>query len=504
MFTDEDDSQVRVGVKVWPDSLYAEHAGARALAVYSHDCTLRLYEVVPSQNNSAARSTKCRQIACVKAVPPSVSQRKAGTYTLGGMDLDDDDVVCLFCCEPENPLASSAAFLSIISRDDLACAGNRGLLDDESVKEIDICATILDFLLCGADHDDHLQASLHDFFSIGNGDTTRIKIDVSTSLVSCGNGYVLVHAYINIPSERDEDSDDSYGERLYDSTGHRVFLLSIKKERIVKAIRLQCHQLSELQLLASSPSKRYVNFSDSTTSSRKLCTNVMVRTINNDQDSLNLSVQISKDGTVDVKVKAMIDRHQISPFEDECTMPAIVTSDRFITAVKSPDRNILVFCEEDNDGSRHTVVHKVDIATSQLKVHDMFCLREEYVAVILGMEEDAVAGEWFGLDLEQSPKTQIVVYHISSRQEVSRCHLPYTPLFNMSCNGETIVANISNLGFVIAGGNAREVVLAALSNDDEEANQTPTKTPKVKKKRLASLASGRKKDGFARGMSMRG
>jgi hypothetical protein len=62
---------------------------------------------------------------------------------------------------------------------------------------------------------------------------------------------------------------------------------------------------------------------------------------------------------------------------------------------------------------------------------------------------------------------------------------------------------VDKFGFAIAGGNAREVARTALS-DEGDTSQTPTKTPKAKKKRLASLASGRKKDGFARGMSMRG
>jgi len=95
-----------------------------------------------------------------------------------------------------------------------------------------------------------------------------------------------------------------------------------------------------------------------------------------------------------------------------------------------------------------------------------------------------------------------VLFHISSRREIFRCPLS-TYLFCFDCIGDTIAANVSNLGFFIAGGNVREAARTSL-NDESEISQTPTKTAKAKKKRLASLASGRKKDGFARGMSMRG
>jgi hypothetical protein len=73
--------------------------------------------------------------------------------------------------------------------------------------------------------------------------------------------------------------------------------------------------------------------------------------------------------------------------------------------------------------------------------------------------------------------------------------------------------NVSNLGFVITGGNARDVARMSINEQSdttagvERAGKLlgkPGKNPKGKKKRLASGASGRKKDGFARGMSLRG
>jgi hypothetical protein len=208
---------------------------------------------------------------------------------------------------------------------------------------------------------------------------------------------------------------------------------------------------------------------------------------------------ISKNGVIDMQMKSVIDRHQF--FQENQYMEAVVTSSSVVAVTISPDDSRLIFfC-----GGGYEI-HP--IGGPSTKLFDIFCIREEYVAVILGTpqpegenDDDAIGGEWFGIE-EGSTTREVVVFHITSRQEVFRYPLPDVSL-SIRCIGDTIAANISNLGFVIAGENAREVARTALDGDDENT-QTPTKTTKSKKKRLASLASGRKKDGFARGMRMRG
>lgn len=515
------DSNCCAKVRVWSENVYAEKNCSRALAVFSHDFTLRLFEVVPRNNVSgtqtSSRSTKCRQIACVRAIPPSVSQRKTA-YWLGGMDLDEDVVATLFCCASENdrrlPPDASAAFLSIISRDDLACAGNEGLMDNDSLREFDVRAMILDFLLCGADHIDHLQAALHDYLSIWDGDTSHIAIIFSQNLVSCGHGYFLCDAFITIPVESDVESDDSDNDRSsvgpHSGVGHRIFLLSIKKGRgkIVKAIQVGVQGGNHIELHASNPSlQQYGTINGA--SVRKLCTNVVVKSTGISQDLSNLSIQIFKDGTVDMQMKAIIESPQIQSV-DVAKMLVVVTSNCVVSARKSSIGTFLEFvCDGENEMTHDKVLYIIEVGESSSKMLcGIFCIRDEYVAVILETrqdreeEEGAVAGEWFGLDEDPTIKREVVLFHISSRREIFRYPLP-THLIRLDCIGDTIAANVSNLGFFIAGGNAREVARTS-PNDESEISPTPTKTTKAKKKRLASLASGRKKDGFARGMSMRG
>jgi hypothetical protein len=493
-------------IGAWTESKFDETVRARALAVYP-DSTLRLFENVSrnstsgSQSSSAVTPTKCRQIACIGALPNSLTQKKSSCF-VKSFAIDEDDVCCMFYVKnDEDDLDFLSQFLSVVSRDNLVCAGNEGLLDDHSMHQFDLRAMVLDFLLSGPIDDtnqDHLQTALHDYLAIKDGETSLIKVGFLKTLLSCGKGHFLTHAYIHIPLEElESEEDDSYYERLH-SSGHRLFLISIKKGKaqIVKAIPFGGNLL-DVQIFASEPYKLRID-TNNPSSGRKTCTNLFV--INNDE-GVNISLTISKSGEIDMQMKSVIDCHQLS--QEWQVMRAIVTSSSVVVVSNylvhdSLGIRLIFFCDEGYE--------IYPVGGHSTKLYDIFCIREEYVAIIVGTpqpegenDDDAIGGEWFGIN---EGKKEVVVFHITSRQEVFRYPLPDVSL-SIRCIGDTIAANISNLGFVIAGENAREVARKTLEGDDENT-QTPTKTTKSKKKRLASLASGRKKDGFARGMSMRG
>ena len=503
MFEDDLLLMLQFQIGAWTENKYEEKVRARALAVYP-DLTIRLFEVVSristsgSQSSSAVTPTKCRQIACIGVLPTVLTQKKSSCH-FRSLAIDEDDVCWMFTIPNDNELGQkTSSLLSVVSRDDLVCAGNEGLLDDHSMHQFDLRAMVLDFLLSGAiddTHQDHLQTALHDYLAIRDGETSLIEIAFSSDIVSCGKGHFLAEAYINIPLDPESEEEDSDDERSQ-SSGNQLFVISIKKGKaqIVKAMHLGSYGPDKLKILASEPYKLHLD-TKNPSSGRKTCTNLLV--ISN-SEGLNLSLTISKNGEIDMQMKSVIDRHQF--FQDLQHMEAVVTSLRAVAVTISPvDTRLIFFC----DGGYE--IHPIGGPSS--KLFDVFCIREEYVAVILGIpqsdgenDDDAIGGEWFGI--EEDLAREVVVYHITSRQEVFRYPLPDVSL-NVRCVGNTIAANISNLGFVIAGENAREVARKALEGNDETL-QTPTKTTKVKKKRLASLASGRKKDGFARGMSMRG
>jgi hypothetical protein len=121
-------------------------------------------------------------------------------------------------------------------------------------------------------------------------------------------------------------------------------------------------------------------------------------------------------------------------------------------------------------------------------------------------EDEAIDGHWFGSAADTSLRA--FVYHIPSQRWVHECHINNLQL-SFDANDDVMAASASTLGFVIAGSSARKVARETEDADNEEGVLSPNthhgKNPKGKKKRLAAKTAKKdKKDGFARGMSMRG
>ncbi|KAL9180560.1 hypothetical protein ACHAXT_011013 [Thalassiosira profunda] len=480
-------------VKVW-SSTY-DGKSTRALGAFG-DCTLRLFEVV--RGTSSDGIIKCRQVVCVRASPPS-SSRKKDSCRLWSCALDDNVVACFFEEAREEVLYrgnnhdadDQIPWLVAISREDIICAGNEGMLEDECIQSFDLRGVVLDFLLgnaSGAGYE--LSEGLHDFLS-NDGLMDDVYVEVTSTLVSCGMGHFLFHAYIAVPSG------------VESTTGNRLFIFSTKNGRIVQSLHLEGHRDST-KLFSSRPHRRRA----SATTPAAYCTNVMVS--DPTVPLLQLSVEVMRDGTVNFLTRSMIDHDAFAPWS---RMKAAMTSSYAVFSTNpfwhGPLLHFQRLCtslDESLDGRFHTI----EMPGRNSKLHSMFVIREHYVAVVVtnrqaangeeGDDDDAIDGHWFGEDEEQT-STDIVVYHLPTRTEVYRSPIPSETL-SLDCVGDTLAANLSHFGFAITGGNARDVGRAAIS--EGQLASPSGKNPKGKKKRLASLASGRKKDGFARGMSLRG
>ena len=150
--------------------------------------------------------------------------------------------------------------------------------------------------------------------------------------------------------------------------------------------------------------------------------------------------------------------------------------------------------------TKDTTYQSIEVASQDFIVLNICIIHEEYVAVIISKrpteeEEEEFDGQWFSIN--DSSSHELIVYHISSRQEVYRGPLPAETL-SIACTDDTLAANISHHGFVITGSTSRDFARSELKvNDDNMATpsgKTKKKKPGQRKKRES------KKDGFARGM----
>ncbi|KAL3767372.1 hypothetical protein ACHAW5_003799 [Stephanodiscus triporus] len=483
-------------VKIWSEYGNDDTTRPRALAVYE-DCTLRLFEVARGNTNdgvnNAPAGIKCRQLVCLRVAPPSISRKKDSCEVMS-VDLDDRVVACLVeeSLERNELVDLVNPWMTVLSREDVVCAGNEGLLDDDCLKSHDLRGVILDHLLSGATGDDivhdEMREALHDYLASYDGETSDVLISVRPKLVACGKGTFLFSAYVCIPpshfnpTQGNEDDDASV-------CGHRLFLFSAGTGTIVKSLPLDRNR-EGTYMFASRPFK-------TENSSGVSFTNVLV---SGPSMALSfLSVEIKRDGTPDIIKKSMIENEDVVPWSK---MNAVLTSSHAVFTTDPQGscpllhvQKIAVFRDDVKDDVC-SGFHSIEIGGPQFTVQNLVLIREHYVAVVVKESDVQFDGHWFGLN---EASFAVIVIHIPTREQIYRCPLPAEAL-SVDCLGDTLAMNVSNLGFVITGGNARDVARMSIN----EHTETPGKTTKGKKKRLASIASGRKKDGFARGMSLRG
>ncbi|KAL3806988.1 hypothetical protein ACHAXA_007621 [Cyclostephanos tholiformis] len=488
-------------VKVWSEYLDDDTTRPRALAVYK-DCTLRLFEVVRGGNNIDGVNhvhvgIKCRQLVCLRVAPPSIS-RKKDTCEVMSVDLDDRVVACLV----EESLERNALvdlvnpWMTVVSREDVVCAGNEGFLEDGSLISHDLRGVILDHLLSGAMGDDSLheemREAMHDYLASYDGETSDVLISVRPKVVACGKNIFLFSAFIRIPpssfaTSRDDDEDDA------SVCGHRLFLFSAATGTVIRSCHLDRNR-EGTHIFSSRPCK-------DRNSVGALFTNVLV---SGPTMALSfMSVQIKRDGTADIIKKSMIENEDFAPWSK---MNAALTSSHAVFTTDPQGSGPLLHIQRlslshnDLQDNFRCGFHSIEIGGPHFTVQNLFVIRDQYVAVVIKEDDHNDMGEfdghWFG---SNESSLVAIVFHIPTREEIYRCPLSLGGL-SIDCVGYTLAMNVSNLGFAIAGGNAREVARVSINKH----LVTPIKTSKVKKKPLVSTASGRKKDGFARGMSLRG
>lgn len=480
-------------VKIWSNTAYSEEGSStRALAAYE-DCTLRLFEVVRGGGNDS-NSIIVRQVVNLRPTPSSFSTKK-DSCDLVSIDIDDDSVACFIeeSVEDQHDDADEQQlikpWLTIISREDLIVAGNEGLVEDDCIQAYDLRASIIDFILGGSDEPgvyDELQESLHNYLSAYE-DKSHVHISVTPKVVACGKGIFLFHAFIRIPaglSLDDEEGNEPSISGHPGIQGHRLFLFSSRFGTIIKSLHLERYR-EGTTLFASRPFKRR---SDSDTPA-VLCTNILITLT---MPILFMSVEVKRDGVADIIKKSMVESEAMAPWSQ---MLASLTSSYAVYSTDPLQGPVLHIMN-----TKDTTHQSIEVSGQDYILHNVCIFHEEYVAVIIskrpneGEEEDEFDGQWFGIN---DSTYALIVYHISSRQEVYRGPLPAETL-SIACTDDTLAANISHHGFVITGSTSRDFARSELKvNDDNMATpsgKTKKKKPGQRKKRES------KKDGFARGM----
>jgi hypothetical protein len=459
-------------VKIWSGD---EDASPRSIAVYPQDCTLRLFEVVRGSNIDGPKNIptyiKCRQLVCLRAAPLSVS-RKKDTCQVVSMDLDDEIVACLVEERLERKQSADLInpWITVLSREDTVCAGNEGLLDAHCLQSHEMYSLIMDHLLTGSTDDDitlrDMQDALYENRNSEFEDLSNVLISVRPKLIACGRCHFIFSAFVHI-----NESDD------YSLCGHRLFLFSSRTGTIVKSRHIYLGRNQEGPYLFGS--RPFKNSRENTAG--LWSTNILV---SGPAMAIHfLSVEIQRNGKAEIIEKSMIENDDLAPWS---TMKASLTSSTAVFSTESRGFGANLHIQnlsasyEGAKGTTYSGHESIQIGGSQGTVKNLVLIREHYVAVVINRgghdEFDHLGGHWFGPD---EAILGVLIIHIPTRKEIYRCPFPLETI-SLDSLGDTLAMSVANLGFVITGGNARDIARMSA----KEQSETPGKSSKGKKKRL--------------------
>ena len=198
-----------------------------------------------------------------------------------------------------------------------------------------------------------------------------------------------------------------------------------------------------------------------------------------------------RNGKAEIIEKSMIENDDLAPWS---TMKASLTSSTAVFSTESRGFGANLHIQNlsaSYDGVKGTLSghESIRIGGSQVTVQNLVSIHEHYVAVVIKIcshdELENLEGHWFG---PNQAILNVAVIHIPTRKEIYRCPFPLETI-SLDSLGDTLAMNVANLGFVITGGNARDIARMAA----KEQLETPGKSSKAKKKRLVSIANGQTK-----------
>lgn len=476
-----------VSVHGWSDKLI--------LAGYSEDCALRLYEATGFGDTGEMR---CKELV-YQSVSPYQNTKKRNCQ-LVAVEIDEHNIGCL-CSVSSDIVSGRADILVVLRRDEFLLGSSsdaapikKGGVESDDLKVMDIGEAVLNFIL-SSDVVDHRLLPLFDYLNEGF-EIGEIAVHVSDgSLCACGFGRFMVEVSISIPDVLAEDetemvmldrklvlfssnlnaivwTGESYPPHLRAHQEVENVEVAVWRQRTACTVVSKSYGSPEIVMteIDASGNVHPPQFLQASSLARP----TIVKENFNFTQCGGLLVTLSEIITLEVMTNEMNG-------ELRDVQSAIVFFPRF------PDTHQADF--DVMELPKGYLVKRLVSASDAYAV--AFCK-----AVTPGELED-LTGQWFTEDF----KTIAVVVNIKSKCIIGEVvfNTDQGLQFGEFGNGSTSGMAIGSSGVAITGDRAR----ATRSRPVLEISVSNTPSPKKKKKALKGKRSG-KKDGFARGMSLRG
>lgn len=522
-----------IAVEVWsPGAL---------VAAYAQDCSLRLFKAVTRSGTTSVDDNLmfCRELACYRVDPYQNTKRR--TCRLVGMGLDDEVIGCL-CHVVDERVRKESFLLCVLTREEFLLSdpsaiseGGGGVdLDKEALLVIDICNAVVNYLVTGDEIDDPTMR-LIDFLTDG-GTVEEVEVLVSQSIAACGGGRFLVEVAISIPNE-ELDGDDS--DIVMMLLQRKLVLFSASAGAILwtgdstsagETLSPRHEDMTLSSVRVSQPERRipvcYFSVVSSTTvpvlagvvePNGHVISPQLLGALNN---SPIVVEEQPEEGAWELR------RMHRRPFV--MTQSGVVMVDTFSREIDDEGtmvRSVISFVPNvfDEAASRSSIdLENCDVfrlcffSTEHIVALCRVQKRRRARSVVVEQPQQQVDGEDTDNDNTEEDENETfrvsldaIIIHVKSRQQLERVCLleDLTPEMNpsslydvpvfLASDGNTVGLAVGWKGVLLTGSDVRSTHLGRerLSSEDKS---------KKKKKKLRLSSKGSKKDGFVRGMSVRG
>lgn len=508
------------------------------LAAYSTDCSLRLFEAVPKSEEEK----QCKELICQWFDPYRNTKRQQST--LLSIDVDEECIGALLHVRSEDE-AGQKFILVVVNREDFLLGESSAVLDkgghieELALNEIDVGEATINFLL-STDTVDHRQLQIMDFLQDG-GDISEIEVLASRTILATGSGRFMVEVSISIPVDDELDDNNDRHFRLVDrklvlfSAGVGAIIWVGDSGDTTQPLQARAHEIGltcirqtlpgdyrpTCHLLIASPTSSSLHYGSVDASG-----------------AVESPVQL--DGSPLVRNEIVTDGWEV-----------VVTSQRLTLLTPTEGIAADILRKEVGEGvsefksvlSLYTLpnAYGVDEGSlyhttrlNKIEVLRLLSLGKEHLCLVCREYGDFVqvdADDDAGVpQMTLVPQSIcMIIIHIPSRQEIYRSTVAGFDNFSQSdsinglvlasshhLNETTSASEFSNSdiltkttvgcalnwsGVAMTGDAVRHMDTSRLKAENNGPEGSAKKKKKPSKK---GMAKGRKKDGFARGMSVRG
>jgi len=454
------------------------------VVAYQKECVLSIFKAVRDPDYTLS----CKKILCIRVAPFPHSRKTS--CELRSFDLDKESILC---CYEVNGLSN---WLTLVKRESLLLNSAESTLDNDAFQKYDLCRLMQHYCVSVANGMETIIA----LFASRNRDLDEIEASVHGQIVACESHFnFLVNIFM--PNDDEDTEIDTTVDMV--QVARAIVQFSAKTESFTWC-QLVPEELDPI--MTDTLLSGYIPATKTLVCSSTLPSPII--TIHTERRRGIMSTSIHGDMLELLSQELLTDGWELSELNQA---ERVAVSETHVILADA-------LFHEENDSSK-LVLSFLPIETIEYDKTSRIALKNvkyllsmhvhgDYVTIICTIgpasNEDEFDGHWFGEeDTQNQDKSQVIIVHIPSQKEI------YRRVFsdqNINVSKIKMIFGNSSLPTVFAAKDQKVLISGLVLTDvkTEILQEKPKTSLKTKVKKKKKGFKNNKKDGFARGMSMRG